>query len=128
MISISDKSRIAVDALIELGGRNSGEPVPILEIAERRAVAVHVLEQIFASLRRAGILQSQRGVRGGYSLRRPASTVTVLEVVVAVDGPLDASATGIWGDARDALVALLAGETIASLLDRERQSAPMFHI
>ena len=128
MISISEKSRIAVEALMELGGRNSGEPVPILEIAERRAVAVHVLEQIFSSLRRAGILQSQRGVHGGYSLRRPATTLTVFEVVVAIDGPLDASAIGIWGEARDALAAVLTGQTIASLLERERQSAPMFHI
>lgn len=128
MISISEKSRLAVDALIELAGRSSGEPVPILEVAERRGVAVHVLEQVFASLRRAGILQSQRGVRGGYSLRRSPAEVTVLNVVVAVDGPLDQSARGIWAEARDSLSNVLTATTIASLVEEERRSAPMFHI
>lgn len=128
MISVSEKSRVAVDALVALAGWGSGDPVPILEVAERRGVAVHVLEQIFASLRRAGILQSQRGVRGGYSLRRPAASVTVIEVVAAVDGPFDETAAGIWLEARDALTTVLSGATIASLLEREQRTGPMFHI
>jgi Rrf2 family transcriptional regulator, cysteine metabolism repressor len=128
VISVSEKSRVAVDALVELAGRGSGDPVPILEVAERRGVAVHVLEQIFSSLRRAGILQSQRGVHGGYSLRRPAESVTVIQVVAAVDGPFDEAAAGIWLEARDALASVLSGATIASLLERERRTAPMFYI
>ena len=131
MITISDKSRVGVDALIELASRGAGPPVPILEVAERRGIAVHALEQVFGALRRAGILHSQRGVRGGYSLRRPAEQVTVLDVVEAVDGSLrEAVPPGIWTDARAGLVVTLGGRSIADLAEEEARgaSAPMFHI
>jgi Rrf2 family protein len=128
VITISEKSRLAVDALVELAGRGDAGPVPILEIAERRGVAVHVLEQIFSSLRRAGILRSQRGVRGGYSLKTSAEAVTVLDVVNAVDGPLDQTTRGIWAEARVRMTEVLSEATIASLAEHERGNAPMFHI
>lgn len=128
MIAISDKSRLAVDALVELDRRDPGHPVPILEIAERRGIAVHVLEQIFTALRRAGILQSQRGVKGGYTMRRPGSEVTVLAVVEAIEGPLNVDGAGIWADALAALSSVLSGSTIADLVHDEAAGAPMFHI
>ena len=92
MITITEKSRSAVIALTELAQRGSAGPVPILEVAERRGIPLHFLEQLFVGLRRAGILQSQRGVKGGYSFRRPPSQVSVLEVVETVDGRLSAPA------------------------------------
>jgi Rrf2 family protein len=110
--------------------------VPIVEIAEKRGIALHVLEQLFASLRRAGILKSQRGVRGGYSFARDAGDITVLDVIECIDGPLrpaaDAPAAGecIWTDARAALSAQLNATSIADLADREAQASGnlMFHI
>lgn len=131
MIQITERSRVAVDALVELAIRGTGPPVPILEIAERRGVAAHSLEQVFGALRRSGVLESQRGVRGGYSLRRPAHQITVLEVVEAVDGSLRESLpAGIWAAARDRLVNLLGATSIADVAEDEerRGSAPMFHI
>mgnify|MGYP001212979347 CR=1 FL=1 len=88
MLTITEKSRSAVQALTELAQRGMASPVPILEVAESRGIPLHFLEQLFAGLRRAGILQSQRGVKGGYSFRRPPSDITVLEVVETVDGRL----------------------------------------
>ena len=114
--------------------------MPILEVAEARGIPLHFLEQLFAGLRRAGILQSQRGVKGGYSFRRAPSEITILEVVETVDGRItppaggadDASDAldGVWAEARAALADLLGGITIADVQEREARlrSAPMFHI
>jgi Rrf2 family transcriptional regulator, cysteine metabolism repressor len=112
--------------------------VPILEVAEARGIPLHFLEQLFAGLRRADILQSQRGVKGGYSFRRPPSEVSILEVVETVDGRLTApggagaaeGAESVWAEARAGLAELLSALTVADMVEREAriQSAPMFHI
>jgi Rrf2 family cysteine metabolism transcriptional repressor len=136
VIAITEKSRSAVLALTELAQRGAAGPVPILEVAESRGIPLHFLEQLFAGLRRAGILQSQRGVKGGYSFRRPPAEVTVLEVVETVDGRLTPpgiegdGADSIWIEARTALAEVLGGRTIADVQEREARlrSAPMFHI
>src|SRR5690606_37965764 len=85
VISITSKSRYAVVALAELA-RCGERPVPIKELAERRDIPEQFLEQLFSTLRRAGLLSSQRGMRGGYTLARPAEEITVLEVVQTLDG------------------------------------------
>src|SRR5919108_1746728 len=102
MLSITSKSPYAVRALAELARSGGAGPVPIGEIARRRDIPVQFLEGLFATLRRAGILQSQRGVKGGYSFARAPESVTVLEVVESLEGPLGAEAgqSGpIWVDA-----------------------------
>ena len=73
--------------------------MPIGELARRRDIPVQFLEQLFATLRRAGVLKSQRGVKGGYTFARAAGEITVLEVVELLDGPLGRDAQGIFGDA-----------------------------
>ncbi len=113
--------------------------MPILEVAEARGIPLHVLEQLFSSLRRAGILQSQRGVKGGYSFARAPEEVTVLEIVETVDGrlaggppvdPARAGAESVWSEARTRLAELLGGLSVADVVEREArlQGAPMFHI
>lgn len=139
MITITEKSRSAVLALTELAQRGCAAPVPILEVAEARGIPLHFLEQLFSGLRRAGILQSQRGVKGGYSFRRAPSEVTILEVVETVDGRLSPPVAGaaqveggesVWAEARTTLAELLSSLTIADMVEREAriQAAPMFHI
>ena len=81
------------------------------------------LEGLFATLRRAGILQSQRGVRGGYSFARPPSEITVLEVVELLDGRLGAGAESIFSEAAEAARAILANATIADIVERENRDA-----
>jgi Rrf2 family transcriptional regulator, cysteine metabolism repressor len=133
VLVITTKSPYAVRALSELARRGQSTPVPIGEIARARDIPVQFLEGLFATLRRAGILQSQRGVKGGYSFARPPSEITVLEVVELLEGELgtDAAANGpVWTDALDAVRGVLAGATIADVAEREAQAAgaPMYYI
>jgi len=131
VLAITTKSPYAVRALTELARRGEGQPVPIAEIAKARDIPVQFLEGLFATLRRAGILQSQRGVKGGYLFARPPAEVTVLEVTELLDGELAAAPDSdqIWVDASHALKAVLAGSTIADIADREAESgSPMYYI
>src|SRR3954464_6853037 len=130
MLSITTKSPYALKALTELGRRGGDSPVPIGERARRRGIPVQFLEQLFAVLRRAGILKSQRGVKGGYSFARPPGEVTVLEVVELLDGPVGGGAEGIFSEAAAAARAVLAKATITEVLEREARAAGayVYHI
>jgi Rrf2 family protein len=126
VLVITSKSPYAVRALAELARRGSEVPVPIGEIAKARDIPVQFLEGLFATLRRAGVLQSQRGVKGGYSFARPPRDVTVLEVVELLEGELGAEAAGsgpIWAEATEAVKGVLGGTTIADVAEREAQAA-----
>lgn len=123
MISITSKSPYALAALAELGRSGGAEPVPIGELARRRAVPVQFLEQLFATLRRAGVLSSQRGVKGGYRFARDPATVTVLEIVELLDGPLGRDSTGLFADAAAAARKVLQETSIADVIERESREA-----
>ena len=147
-MNISMKSRYAVRALTELAHREEaqpGKPVRLGEIADSRAMPLQFLEQVFAALRRAGVVRSRRGAAGGYALARPAAEITVLEVVAALDGvpsPAECTqglcarmdscgASSVWIEAQAALERVLSGTSIGDLLAREealRERAPMYHI
>ena len=119
MISITTKSPYALQALAELGRSGGSAPVPIGELARRRDIPVQFLEQLFAVLRRAGVLRSQRGVKGGYSFAKPPTEITVLELVELLDGPLGADAKGVFAEAAGAARDVLARTTVAGR-DRAR--------
>src|SRR5579864_7040247 len=123
MLSITTKSPYAIAALAELGRASEDGPVPISELARRRDIPVQFLEQLFATLRRAGVLRSFRGVNGGYLFARPPETISVLEVVELLDGPLGAGAVGIFEDAATAARNVLATTTIADVIEREAAAA-----
>ena len=122
MISITTKSPYALRALAELGRSGKG-PVPIGELARRRDIPVQFLEQLFATLRRAGVLNSQRGVKGGYSFAREPSTITVLEIVELLDGPFGAGSESVFADAAAAARAIMQNATISDVVERENRSA-----
>jgi len=130
VISITTKSPYALDALVELQLHGDAGPVPIAELARRRHIPVQFLEQLFATLRRAGVLRSQRGVGGGYSFSRRPGEITVLEIVELLDGPVGQGATGIFADAAQAARSVLEGSTIADVAEAEARAvgAPMYHI
>jgi Rrf2 family protein len=130
MISITTKSPYALKALAELGRAGDSAPVPIGELARRRDIPVQFLEQLFATLRRAGVLRSQRGVKGGYAFAREPSSVTVLEVVELLDGPLGGGSESIFSEAAAAARAVLAKATILDVLERENRAAGayVYHI
>jgi Rrf2 family protein len=147
-VNISMKSRYAVRALTELARREQVDnttPVRLGDIADSRDMPLQFLEQVFAALRRAGVVRSRRGAAGGYSLGHPASEITVLDVVAALDGvPSPAECTrglceridscgaaSVWIEAQRALESVLGGTSIGDLLEREdalRERAPMYHI
>lgn len=122
MLSITTKSPYALQALCELGQAGAG-PVPIGELAKRRGIPTQFLEQLFATLRRAGLLRSQRGVKGGYSFAREPAAITVLEVVELLDGPLGRDAEGVFADAAQAAREVLESTSIQDVIDRERADA-----
>jgi Rrf2 family protein len=130
MLSITSKSPYALQALAELGRAGASGPVPIAELARRREIPAQFLEQLFAVLRRGGVLRSQRGVKGGYSFARDPSRITVLEIVELLDGPLGAGATGVFADAAAAAREVLARTTVAAVIEREAREAgaAMFRI
>jgi Rrf2 family protein len=123
MLSITSKSPYAVRALVELHRFGDADPVPIGEIARRGEIPAQFLEQLFAALRRAGLLRSQRGVKGGYSFAKPAAQITVLEVVELLDGPLGADAPGVFAAAAQAAREVLAEHTIADVAEAEARDA-----
>jgi Rrf2 family transcriptional regulator, cysteine metabolism repressor len=132
VISVTSKSRYAVVALAELA-RAGSTPIPIGQIAERREIPVQFLEQLFSTLRRAGILVSHRGAKGGYTLARDADEINVLEVVQALDGVLGEEgkeAGGIWEEGVEALRSTFRTTTIADISRREAEEAGgrMYHI
>lgn len=142
------KSRYAVRALTELARReqsDAGRPVRLSDVADSCDIPVQFLEQVFAALRRAGIVRSRRGASGGYVLARPAVEISVLQVVETLDGapsPAECArgqcdrvdgcgAASVWIEARDALEDVLGGTSIGDLLTREnalRSRAPMYQI
>jgi Rrf2 family cysteine metabolism transcriptional repressor len=125
VLVITAKSAHAVRALAELA-RRRGSPVPIGEVATRRDISPQFLESLFVTLRRGGVLRSQRGVKGGYSLARAPEEVTVLEVVELLEGEVGAGAAALgppWSDAAEQVRAKLAATTIADIAQREAQEA-----
>lgn len=119
MLSITSKSPYALKALAELARAGDEAPVPIGELARRRDVPVQFLEQLFAVLRRSGMLKSQRGVKGGYSFARDPGSITVLEVVELLEGPLGRDAEGVFADAARAARDVLSGMTITDVVELE---------
>jgi Rrf2 family protein len=130
VLTITTRSSHAVRALAELARRGSDGPVSIGEIARARDIPVQFLEGLFTALRRGGVLHSQRGVKGGYLLARPAAEITVLEVVELLEGELgaDAAQAGpVWAEAVEAVRGVLGSTTIADVAEREAQ-ASMYYI
>jgi Rrf2 family transcriptional regulator, iron-sulfur cluster assembly transcription factor len=96
---LSTKGRYAVMAMADLA-RRQNEPcraVALAEIASRQEISLSYLEQLFARLRRKGLVQSARGPGGGYRLTRTAAETSIAEIVLAVDEPLRATRCSVPG-------------------------------
>ncbi|HEX4159666.1 MAG TPA: Rrf2 family transcriptional regulator [Rhizomicrobium sp.] len=91
-MKLSTKGRYAVMAMADLANRQGGtEPVSLCEIAESQDISLSYLEQLFAKLRRGGLVASVRGPGGGYRLSRPAAELRVGDIIMAVDEPITAT-------------------------------------
>lgn len=137
MLKLSTKSRYGVRVMSELA-RQGGEKEPVMmrKLAERQGISKRYLDNIFATLRQSGLVVTERGALGGYMLARAAETITVLDVVEALDGPVtlvpcvndDGSACSrkpgcrankLWSGVSSALKTALASVTIADLIDED---------
>jgi Rrf2 family transcriptional regulator, iron-sulfur cluster assembly transcription factor len=90
-MQLSTKGRYAVMAMTELASRPADKATPLIAIAESQQISKPYLEQLFARLRRRGLVRSVRGPGGGYRLARNAEALSVAEVVAAVDEPIRAT-------------------------------------
>jgi len=88
---LTTKGRFAVTAMIDLAMRQTRGPVTLAAISERQRISLSYLEQLFGKLRRRKLVNSVRGPGGGYNLALSPQSITVAEIIVAVDEPLDAT-------------------------------------
>ena len=88
---LTTKGRFAVTAMIDLAMRSNNGPVALAAISHRQQISLSYLEQLFGKLRRHELVESTRGPGGGYSLGRKIDAITVADIIVAVDEPIDAT-------------------------------------
>ena len=132
---LSTKGRYAVMAMADLARRESDacRAVALADIAARQEISLSYLEQLFARLRRKGLVKSARGPGGGYRLARTADTTTIAEIVHAVDEPLRATRCNeagkgcmirgerclthdLWADLGDKIEDYLASVSLADVI------------
>ncbi len=135
---LTQKSKYAVRALVELALNEQDCPLGVAEIARRQRIPERFLEQILGELRRANILESRRGAHGGYRFAIPTEEISVLDIVEILDGeirPARCSAGGVcyiadaplcvtskvWDEAREALEGVFGRYSIAQLAATERE-------
>lgn len=91
---LTTKGRFAVTAMIDVAMHNGEGPVTLAGVADRQKISLSYLEQLFGKLRRYGLVDSVRGPGGGYNLARLATSVSVADIITAVDEPIDATKCG----------------------------------
>ncbi len=145
-MELSCKTEYALLALLELAIRyNEGEPLQIRQIAAQQNIPDRYLEQLLATLRRSGLVRSQRGAKGGYLLAREPRKITLFDIVSCLDG-LDAQESeqetaratlenavigDIWREVRQAVNLVLQQHTLQDLCDKRdarRQLDIMYYI
>ncbi|GMQ86945.1 MAG: Fe-S cluster assembly transcriptional regulator IscR [Gammaproteobacteria bacterium] len=97
-MKLSTKGRHAITAMMELALRHNNGPVTLADISVEQSISVSYLEQLFARLRNHGLVTGMRGPGGGYCLRRPASEITIAEILSAVDDAMPARRERIPGE------------------------------
>lgn len=131
---LTTRGRYAVTALLDLALQPADQTITLSEIAGRQSISVAYLEQLFAKLKRGGLVSSVRGAGGGYRLAREAHNIAVLDIIAAVNESVDATRCDGHGNCQDGAMCLthdlwhelseriedyLAGITLGSLIDRQ---------
>jgi Rrf2 family protein len=146
---LSLQVQYAICGIFDLAYNGQGEPVQVRVVSERQAIPTRYLEQIFRRLRQASLVTSKRGPGGGYTLARPASAITLRQVLEAVEGPVaktlamepDADGGGfrpdfVWQELASRFSLALEGTTLDALcreaeraqVPRAESEAPMWFI
>jgi len=141
---LTTKGRFAVTAMIDVAMHATEAPVTLAGVSERQKISLSYLEQLFGKLRRHGLVASARGPGGGYRLARPAGEVTVADVILAVDEPIDATQCGgkenclddrrcmtheLWAGLNAHIFAFLRSVTLEELVrQQERPDVNVLHV
>jgi len=132
---MTTKGKFAVTAMIDLALRSASEPVSLAAISFRQKISLSYLEQLFGKLRRNGLVQSVRGPGGGYMLAREDASITVADIVSAVDDVIDSGSgdlqaiapagstrcdtTRLWRDVSVKMVELLGSISLRMLVEQQ---------
>ena len=100
-MKLTTKGRYAVTAMLDLALHAQESPVPLADISQRQGISLSYLEQLFAKLRRQGLVDSARGPGGGYRLSRPAKEIPVAQVIEAINEQIDIRRCGGLGNCQD---------------------------
>jgi len=129
---LTTKGRYAVTAMLDLAIHQEQGSITLANISQRQYISLSYLEQLFARLRRNGLVSSTRGPGGGYRLSRSADQISIAEIVMAVDENMDTTRcqgrqnckeTGeclshqLWADLSEKIKAFLSGITLAQVLE-----------
>ncbi len=138
---LTTKGRFAVTAMIDLAFAQSDGPVSLAGISKRQQISLSYLEQLFSKLRRYQLVESIRGPGGGYILARESSEITVADIIIAVDEPMDTTACGskkqcstgkngqhvghcmthnLWTQLNQKMMEFLESVSLQSLVDNEK--------
>lgn len=135
---LTTKGRYAVTAMLDLALHARHDPVSLADISERQSISVSYLEQLFAKLRKSGLVSSVRGPGGGYQLARAGNGIFIAEIIDAVDESVDATRCGgagdcqqgmtcltheLWSDLSAQLHNFLAGISLQELVDKREIQA-----
>ena len=90
-MKLSTKGRYSVMAMVDIAAHTEGKPIALADVAERQEISLSYLEQLFAKLRRGGLVKSVRGPGGGYLLARSAEETRISDIILAVDEPIKAT-------------------------------------
>ena len=112
---LTTKGRFAVTAMIDVAMHGTKTPVTLAGVSQRQKISLSYLEQLFGKLRRHGLVESVRGPGGGYRLARGPETISVADVIVAVDEPIDATKCGGRENCKDDGKRCMTHELWASL-------------
>jgi Rrf2 family iron-sulfur cluster assembly transcriptional regulator len=131
---LTTKGRYAVTAMLDLAMHQGNGPTALADIARRQGISLSYLEQLFARLRRRGLVSSVRGPGGGYNLAREGGAIHIAEVIAAVDENLDTTRCGgagnchndgpclthdLWQDLSDRIYDYLSNVSLQALVDRK---------
>ena len=133
---INTRVRYAIRMMADMAKHGHGEPVALRDVAARQNLPKMYLSQLMAPLKSAGLIKSFWGNRGGYVLNRPASEITLLDIIEAVEGPIAlldcvldpelcersdyCECIGVWQTINESIVATLQHYTLADLVSRTR--------
>lgn len=134
-MKLTSKGRYAVTAMIDIALNQGKGPITLSLISERQGISLSYLEQLFAKLKRAGLVSSARGPGGGYRLSRAANEVTISQIIHAVDELVDARKCAgrancnngdeclsheLWADLSELIDTFLKNITLQTLIDQKQ--------